>query len=320
MSKTNRGRSSNSGRGRGGKRSARPSQHAGGGGSRPSSGRGQRGAAGRRGQGSGGKRHPRDRSRRRGKFIGKPSGRGSGARGEATPRTEEQERYDGPPIPEEISGRELARPVQDQLRSLPEKLGLRVARHLATAQLLLLHDPKTAYEHTLAARARAVRLAVVREAVGEAAYFAGEYETALTELRAARRMNGAPAYIPIMVDCLRALGRPDKALAMAKEAPRQRMSSAELAELMIVESGARRDRGEFDAALRVLEQGPLHSQQREPWMARLRYAYADALVGAQRPAEALEWFHRAAAVDREDQTDALERASTLEKLLNQQNS
>ena len=88
-------------------------------------------------------------------------------------RTEAQARYDGPPIPEEITGKELDRSVLAQLRSLPEKLGQRVARHLAAAGAIMDEDPKTAYQHTLAARARASRLAVVREAVGEAAYAVG---------------------------------------------------------------------------------------------------------------------------------------------------
>ena len=82
------------------------------------------------------------------------------------------------------------------------------------AGLLIDSEPKTAYEHTLAARARASRLAVVREAVGEAAYAAGEYTEALAELRAAKRMNGAQDYVAIMADCERALGRPDRALAL----------------------------------------------------------------------------------------------------------
>src|SRR3546814_4236289 len=75
------------------------------------------------------------------------------------------------------------------LRGRPEKLAARVARHLAAAGELIDSDPKTAYRHTLAARARASRLAVVREACGEAAYAAGSYAEALSELRAAKRMN-----------------------------------------------------------------------------------------------------------------------------------
>ena len=64
-----------------------------------------------------------------------------------------------------------------------------MARHLVAAGLLIdSEDPKTAYEHTLAARARASRLAVVREAVGEAAYAAGEYSRGAG--RAACRASG----------------------------------------------------------------------------------------------------------------------------------
>lgn len=230
-------------------------------------------------------------------------------------RTESQARYDGPPIPEEITGKELERSVQAQLQSLPDKLALRVARHLVAAGQLIDTEPRTAYEHTLAARARASRLAVVREAVGEAAYAAGEYTEALAELRAAKRMNGVQDYVAMMADCERALGRPDRALALVRNAPREKLSHALLAELTIVEAGARRDRGEIDAALRTLETSHINSKSREPWVARLRYAYADTLAQAGRPTDALAWFHRTESVDAESITDAGERAAELEKKL-----
>lgn len=230
-------------------------------------------------------------------------------------RSAEQKRYDGPDIPDHITGRELDRSVLDQLKSLPEKLGQRVARHLAAAEELIESDPRTAYEHTLAARARAQRLAVVREAVGEAAYAAGEYAEALAELRAAKRMNGAHEYVAIMADCERALGRPDRALKLVQGAPRDKFSAPLTAETVIVEAGARRDRKEFDAALRVLEQSPLNSKSRAPWVARLRYTYADTLLAAGRLADALEWFHRTEAIDTDEITDAGERAAEVEREL-----
>ena len=83
---------------------------------------------------------------------------------ERPPRTEDQAQYDGPPIPDDITGKELDRSVLAQLKSLPEKLAPRVARHLVAAGPLMDTDPETAYQHTLAARARAARVAVVREA------------------------------------------------------------------------------------------------------------------------------------------------------------
>lgn len=231
------------------------------------------------------------------------------------PRTTDQSRYDGPEIPEEVTGRELDRSVTAQLKGLPEKLAARVARHLAAAGLLIDSDPKTAYQHTLAARARAARLAVVREACGEAAYAAGEYAEALSELRAAKRMNGATAYLPIMADCERALGRPERALELAKSPSVAKFEPEAKAEMTIVEAGARRDMREFDAALRTLEYAPLSSNIRAPWVTRLRYTYADTLEQAGRLQDALEWFHRTEAIDGEEITDAAERAVALEQKL-----
>jgi tetratricopeptide (TPR) repeat protein len=225
----------------------------------------------------------------------------------------EQSVYDGPQLDESITGRELDRSVAQQLRGLPEKLGARVARHLVAAGLLMESDPTTAYQHTLAARARAARIAVVREACGEAAYAAGEYAEALSELRAAKRMNGSQDYLAVMADCERALGRPERALALAHNPAVADLAPDLKAEVTIVEAGARRDLGEVDAALRTLENAPLRSQSREDWVVRLRYAYADTLLAAGRTDEALEWFHRTIGIDGEEITDAAERVAELER-------
>jgi tetratricopeptide (TPR) repeat protein len=187
-----------------------------------------------------------------------------------------------------------------------------VARHLVAAARLLDSDPETAYQHTLAARARAARIAMVREACGEAAYAAGRFKDALAEFKAARRMNGSPAYLPMMADCERALGRPERALTLAKDAASEELDDAGRAEMTIVEAGARRDLGDVNAALRTLEGSPLRSRSRAAWVARLRYAYADALLEAGRQDEAREWFERTAGVDSEGETDATERLAELE--------
>jgi tetratricopeptide (TPR) repeat protein len=227
-------------------------------------------------------------------------------------RSAEQAKYDGPPLDPDISGKELDRNVAQQLRGLPEKLASRVARHLVAAGMLLDEDPKTAYQHTLAARARAARIAVVREACGEAAYYAGEYAEALSELRAAKRMNGNTDYLPVMADCERALGRPEKALALARNPSVANLEDSLKAEMTIVEAGARRDLGELDAALRTLENAPLRSRSRADWVARLRYAYADTLLAAGRREDAVIWFHRTVGVDSNEVTDAAERLTELE--------
>ena len=230
-------------------------------------------------------------------------------------RSADQARYDGPPIDESITGRELDRSVSQQLRGMPEKLAARVARHLVAAGQLLDDDPKAAYQHTLAARARAARIAVVREACGEAAYAAGLYAEALSELRAAKRMNGAQDYLAVMADCDRALGRPEKALALAKNPAVANLSEDLKAEMTIVEAGARRDLGELDAAIRTLENAPLRSRSRAEWVVRLRYAYADTLLAAGRTEDAIVWFHRTAGADGGAVTDAVARLADLEGLV-----
>ena len=258
----------------------------------------QRGARGSRGGAAG--RSPREGDWKR-------------SREEQGPRTTDQAQYDGPPLPEEVTGQEIDRSVGNQLKGLPEKLAARVARHLAAAGLLIDEDPETAYQHTLAARARASRIAVVREAVGEAAYAAGHYAEALAELRAAKRMNGATAYLPIMADCHRALGNPAQSLKLAKSPSVANFVPEARAEMTLVEAGARRDMGQLDAALRTLELAPLTSNSRATWVVRLRYAYADTLEAAGRESDALAWFHRTHAIDSEQVTDAADRAEMLEK-------
>jgi tetratricopeptide (TPR) repeat protein len=263
-------------------------------------------AGGRKPAGHGGKpasdnrRGPRAESDRKPRFDG-------------ADRTEKQAVYDGPPLPEDVSGAELSASVRAHLKGLPEKLAARVARHMAAAGQLVDDDPETAYQHTLAAKARAPRIAVVREAVGEAAYAAGHYAEALSELRAAKRMNGATAYLPIMADCHRALGNPTRALELAKSPSVVKFVPAAKAEMTLVEAGARRDLGQLDAALRTLEVAPLNSKSRESWVARLRYAYADTLEEAGRLNDALTWFHKTNAIDSEEITDAADRAEALEK-------
>ena len=279
------------------------------------SGAGDRGRRG--GLTGGGPRRDAPPSGRRGDARGGPRGPrqdGPGREREDRPRRtpEEQARYDGPPLPDDVTGKELDHNVAAQLRGLPEKLAAGVARHLVAAGRLLDEDPETAYQHTVAARARASRVAVVREAAGEAAYAAGHFAEALSELRAAKRMNGSPDYLHVMADCERALGRPERALELAKSPALAKLPRALQVEMTIVEAGARFDLGEVDGALRTLENGPLRTDSREEWAVRLRYAYADLLLQAERREEALEWFHRTVGIDGGGITDAAERIMQLE--------
>ncbi|MCP2339080.1 hypothetical protein [Actinomadura rupiterrae] len=190
-----------------------------------------------------------------------------------------------------------------------------MARHLVMAGRLAEDDPETAYKHARAARRLASRVGIVREAAGLAAYAAGEWADALAELRAARRLGaGDEAYLPVMADAERGLGRPERALDVIKSPEAARLDQMGAVELRIVESGVRRDLGQFDAAVVTLQVPELRDRRLRPWSARLFYAYADALVDAGREEEASEWFARSAAADRDGETDAAERYAELEGL------
>jgi len=272
-----------------------------------------------RGGSAGGPRTARGDSARGGsdRISGRISGRGPASGREAAQGGGTRERlsaadYDGPPLPDSITGRELDRQTRDQLSSLPERLAIRVARHLVAAGELMDDDPETAFAHARAARARASRVPAVREAYAELAYLTQRWAEALRELKTVRRMTGRAESLPLIADCERALGRPERAIALGRDQEVERLDAAGRAEMAIVVAGARRDRGQLDAALGVLEAAELRSRSRAEWVARVRYAYADALEAAGRLDEALEWFHRAAGVDGQGSTDALERAELLQ--------
>jgi len=158
----------------------------------------------------------------------------------------------------------------------------------------------------------AARVGIVREAVGIAAYQTGRWTEALAELRAARRLTGNDDYLPLIADSERALGRLDRALAVIREADLSVLDRATQIELLIVESGIRRDQGLVEAAVVVLQVPELKGARLRPWSARLFYAYADALLAAGREEEARDGFTRAAAADPDGLTDADERLNELD--------
>jgi tetratricopeptide (TPR) repeat protein len=190
-------------------------------------------------------------------------------------------------------------------------LAKRLTDHLVAAGLLIDDEPDRAHAHAWYARSLAPRLAIVREAAGLTAYRTGDYAAALAELRAVRRMTGDASHLPVLADAERGLGRPERALALAKDPDVRRLGPAERVELAIVASGARRDLGQADAAVVGLQGAALDADRIEPWTARLWYAYAEALLAAGRRAEALRWFESAAAIDDEGETDADDRVASL---------
>ncbi|GAA4353324.1 tetratricopeptide repeat protein [Angustibacter luteus] len=217
-----------------------------------------------------------------------------------------------PALPEDVVAADLDRAVRAQLRSLSKPNAEQVARHLVMVTRLLPDEPEQAYAHAMSAQRRAGRVAVVREVVGIAAYHAGLWSEALAELRAARRMSGSSHQLPLMADAERGLGRPERALELAASDEAATLTRAEQVEMAIVVSGARRDLGQPDAAVLALQVPELQGRALHPFTARLRYAYADALLAAGRADEATAWFAQAADADVDGLTDADERLADLQ--------
>ncbi|MGH3996976.1 MAG: hypothetical protein ACRDTJ_05880, partial [Pseudonocardiaceae bacterium] len=203
------------------------------------------------------------------------------------------------------------REVRTELLTLPKGLADLVGSHLVAVGHVLDEDPQLALAHARFARSRASRVAAVRETTGLAAYHAGEWSEALAELRAARRLGGGSGCLAVLADCERALGRPERALEIACSPEAAQLGTEETIELRIVAAGARRDLGQFDAAVVALQGPDLETAGTELWRARLRYAHADNLLAAGREQDAVRWFLAAAEADVDDATDAAQRAVEL---------
>ncbi|KOV78832.1 tetratricopeptide TPR_4 [Streptomyces sp. NRRL WC-3618] len=196
--------------------------------------------------------------------------------------------------------------------SLPKGLAEEVSKNLVMVARLIDEDPEGAYGYSRVALRLASRVAAVREAAGFAAYASQKYSEALAEFRAARRMTGNVDLWPVMADCERGLGRPEKALDMAGAPEVHKLDKAGQVEMRLVAAGARRDMDQLDAAIVTLQSPELASNSVQPWTARLRYAYADALLAAGREDEAREWFAKAIESDKDGSTNASDRLAELD--------
>ncbi|MEZ5087854.1 MAG: tetratricopeptide repeat protein [Tessaracoccus sp.] len=218
-------------------------------------------------------------------------------------------------MPEGFNESELPMGVRAELKGVSKERAAEVGAHIWAAGQLVDIDPALAYRHAEAARRRAPRLPVTREATAETAYAAGEYVVALREYRAIRRMSGGDELIPVLADCERALGRPRDALELlAGVDPRNAKIELRI-ECLLVEAGIRDDLGQRDEAKRLLQAaisrkvGPPLSQ------ARMRYAYADLLERDGDRAGARTWFEKAGELDKGAMLDIADRLAAIDGIL-----
>ena len=212
-------------------------------------------------------------------------------------RARPEDREKSPMIPEEITDKDLDLLVRVQMKTLSPENAERVARHLAMVNLLIDADPELAHKHALAAADRAGRIGIVRETVGLTAYTIGDFALALREMQAYRRISGKDDQLPIMVDCERGLGRPEKALELGRSVARDTLEPGVRVNLAIAMSGARLDRNENELALAELEIAELNPERVFEYSPHLFRAYADTLEILDRKPEAQKWFKLADRAD-----------------------
>ena len=211
-----------------------------------------------------------------------------------------------PAIPEEVLNETVDPDLARELSSLSKENAERAAQHLLAAAFYVDTDPRRAHLHGVAASARAGRVGRVREVAGYAAYHAREFEIAIRELRAANRISGDGSMWPVLADSERGIGRPEKAVEMAKDPQVKLLDIDGQIEMKIVVAGARRDLKQVDAAVATLKCAELENETAS-WAARLRYAYADALEASGDHKNAQKWFVKSAEIDINQETDANER-------------
>lgn len=161
------------------------------------------------------------------------------------------------------------------------------------ASMLIETDIALAHRHAQAAGRRAGRVSVVRETLAITAYAVEDYTLALRELRTYRRLSGSNEQLPLMVDCERGLGRPEKALELGRSVDRSELTVPTRVELAIAMSGARLDLGQAEQALAELEIPQLDASTAYAYSPALFDAYAVVLAELGREDEAAEWGRRA---------------------------
>ncbi|GAA2174724.1 hypothetical protein GCM10009846_21770 [Agrococcus versicolor] len=212
--------------------------------------------------------------------------------------------FDAPAIPADVQASDLAGEARMQLKTLAKDNADDVARHLAMVARLIDDDPKAAHEHALAASRRAGRIGVVRETLAITAYQLEDFGLALRELRTFRRITGSDEQLPLMVDCERGLGRPEKALELSRSVDASTLPTPVRVELAIARSGARLDLGQTQSALDELRIPELQRDVAHSYSPALFAAYANVLEDLGKADEAAEWH---ALADRA--IDALEAAA-----------
>ncbi|MCZ7530990.1 MAG: tetratricopeptide repeat protein [Acidimicrobiia bacterium] len=159
-------------------------------------------------------------------------------------------------------------------------------------------------------RDRVPGAAGVRELLGLSYYRAGRYRAARQELVEFARLSRSTDQHPVLMDCYRAERRFQRVDELWEELRAVSPGPALVVEGRIVAAGALADQGEFDKAIRLLDQRARKVRSASPEDLRLLYALADLHERSGDLPRARALFERVVEGDR-DLTDAPERLAAL---------
>ncbi len=155
--------------------------------------------------------------------------------------------------------------------------------------LLLDDQPELAHQHAISATRRGGRIPVARETLAITAFHTGDYALALRELRTYRRLTGSQGHLALMVECERALGRPERGIETGLAANMNDLTTEQRVYLAIAMSGARLDLGQAQQALFELEIPELDPSRAFSWSGELFDAYATVLEDLGRADQSAQW-------------------------------
>ncbi len=220
-------------------------------------------------------------------------------------RSESKSVYAGPVahLPDEVA---------DELRATvrPGKAGILLEVFSQAAGSFAEEDFSTAIRLGEQAKHLALRAPSVRELLGLAYYRTGRWKEAARELTAYRRIAGVDDQNPVLADCYRAMGNPDRALQLCNVMDPRKVPAPVFAEGLIVAAGALGDMGRAEEAIAALERVDIRPEAAEEHHLRIWYVLADLLERRGRFSQARSWFEAVAAADPE-LTDAPQRARRL---------
>jgi hypothetical protein len=140
-------------------------------------------------------------------------------------------------------------------------------------------------------------VAAAHELVGFANYRLGEWRHAVVALERGQTLRSDPSTLPVLMDCLRALGRHREVEQVWRDLKDASPGHEVMAEGRIVMAGSLADRGEMRDAIEVMKAVATRPKRVRDHHLRQWYVLADLLDRAGDGVGARRWFETIAATD-----------------------